>query len=60
VPFVKFVANKGPDGKGANYSFVLRGYIRHWLKNVWTEFDRIDLVDLVGHSKNVRIDRKAS
>jgi hypothetical protein len=60
VPFVKFVANKGPDGKAANYSFVLRGYIRHWLKNVWTEFDHINLIDLVGHNKNVRIDRKAS
>ena len=31
----------------ANYSFVLRGYVRHWLGNVWNEYDRVKLVDLV-------------
>jgi hypothetical protein len=39
---------------------MLRGYVRHWLMNVWREFDRIDLTDLVGSSKNARIERKAS
>ena len=34
--------------EAANYSFVLRGYVRHWLANVWSEFDRIKLTDLVG------------
>ena len=29
------------DGQAANYSFVLRGYVRHWLGNVWAEFDRV-------------------
>ena len=48
VPFLKFVANKGAADEAANYSFVLRGYVRHWLSNVWTEFDRIKLTDLVG------------
>ncbi len=48
VPFLKFVANKGPRDEAANYSFVLRGYVRHWLANVWSEFDRIKLTDLVG------------
>ena len=48
VPFLKFVANKGKDDEAANYSFVLRGYVRHWLANVWSEFDRIKLTDLVG------------
>ena len=47
VPFVSFVANKGMDGQPANYSFVLRGYVRHWLGNVWAEFDRIKLIDMV-------------
>ena len=51
VPFLKFVANKGPSDETANYSFVLRGYVRHWLSNVWTEFDRIKLTDLVGSGK---------
>ena len=48
VPFLKFVANKGTHDEAANYSFVLRGYVRHWLANVWSEFDRIKLTDLVG------------
>jgi hypothetical protein len=60
VPFVQFVANKASDGNAADYSFVLRGYIRHWLKNVWLEFDRVNLTDLIGHSKAAHIDRKAS
>jgi hypothetical protein len=52
VPFLKFVANKGKDDEAANYSFVLRGYVRHWLANVWSEFDRIKLTDLVGAGKS--------
>jgi hypothetical protein len=47
VPFVSFVANKGMDGQAANYSFVLRGYVRHWLGNVWAELDRVKLNDIV-------------
>jgi len=47
VPYVSFVANKNAKGESANYSFVLRGYVRHWLGNVWGEFDRVKLVDLV-------------
>ena len=47
VPFVTFIANKGPRDDAANYSFVLRGYVRHWLGNVWAEFDRVKLPDLV-------------
>jgi hypothetical protein len=47
VPFLTFVANKGPKGEAANYSFVLRGYVRHWLGNVWGEYDRIKLNDII-------------
>ena len=47
VPFLTFVANKLPSGDAANYSFVLRGYVRHWLGNVWGEYDRIGLSDIV-------------
>jgi hypothetical protein len=47
TPFVGFVANKDARGENANYSFVLRGYVRHWLGNVWGEFDRVNLMDLV-------------
>ncbi|MCP3392405.1 hypothetical protein NLM27_27035 [Bradyrhizobium sp. CCGB12] len=48
VPFVDFVANKGRHDEAANYSFVLRGYVRHWLANVWSEYDRINLTELAG------------
>ncbi|MFZ3349342.1 MAG: hypothetical protein WA268_00535 [Xanthobacteraceae bacterium] len=47
VPFLTFVANKGPKNDAANYSFVLRGYVRHWLGNVWAEYDRIKLNDII-------------
>src|ERR1700678_1456217 len=47
VPFLTFVANKNPKGDTANYSFVLRGYVRHWLGNVWGEYDRIKLNDFI-------------
>ena len=46
-PFVSFIANKTAKGEPANYSFVLRGYVRHWLGNVWAEYDRVKLIDLV-------------
>lgn len=58
VPFLKFVANKGQRDETANYSFVLRGYVRHWLGNVWGEFDRIKLTDIVG-SKDKNATRPA-
>ena len=45
VPFVSFVANKSGGSEAANYSFVLRGYVRHWLGTVWAEFDRVKLID---------------
>ncbi len=55
VPFLKFVANKSQRDETANYSFVLRGYVRHWLGNVWGEFDRIKLTDIVGNKDKVRL-----
>jgi hypothetical protein len=56
VPYVSFVANKNAKGEVANYSFVLRGYVRHWLGHVWDEYDRVKLVDLVSppSGKNIR------
>src|SRR5712691_8780495 len=47
VPFTTFIANKKQSGEPASYSFVLRGYVRHWLGNVWAEYDRITLTDIV-------------
>ena len=50
VPYLNFIGNKGPNGEGAAYSFVLRGYVRHWLGQVWNEYDRVKLIDLVSPS----------
>jgi hypothetical protein len=47
VPFLSFIANKKQGGEPASYSFVLRGYVRHWLGNVWAEYDRIKLTDIL-------------
>ncbi len=46
VPFLTFVANKNAKGDTAAYSFVLRGYVRHWLGNVWGEYDRVKLKEI--------------
>jgi hypothetical protein len=51
VPFLTFVANKGLHGESASYSFVLRGYVRHWLGQVWGEYDRIKLAELIGDTE---------
>jgi len=47
VPFAAFIANKNQSGDAASYSFVLRGYVRHWLGNVWAEYDRVGLTEIV-------------
>jgi hypothetical protein len=47
VPFVTFIANKKRNGEAANNSFVLRGYVRHWLGNIWAEYDRIGVTEIV-------------
>src|SRR5579863_3888190 len=47
VPFVTFIANKKRNGEAAANSFVLRGYVRHWLGNIWAEYDRIGVTEIV-------------
>jgi len=54
VPFATFVANKPRDGADANFSCVLRGYVRHWLNNVWAEYERVGLSDFLGQSQAAR------
>jgi hypothetical protein len=58
VPFLSFVANKKQSGEPASYSFVLRGYVRHWLGNVWAEYDRIGLTGLVAARAPAAASRK--
>jgi hypothetical protein len=52
VPFTTFIANKSRSGEAANYSFVLRGYVRHWLGQVWDEYGRIRLRNIVTGEPN--------
>jgi len=47
VPFTTFIANKSQSGEAANYSFVLRGYVRHWLGQVWDDYERIKLKNII-------------
>jgi hypothetical protein len=47
VPFAKFIANKKQSGDPAFHSFVLRGYVNHWLGNVCAEYERVGLTDIV-------------
>jgi hypothetical protein len=53
IPFTTFIANQSPDGSPATHSFVLRGYVRHWLQSIWAEYDRVGLADLVHQRWNV-------
>lgn len=32
-------------------SIALAGYVRHWLGDVWSEYERIKLTDIVGSTK---------
>jgi hypothetical protein len=54
VPFASFIANKKQSGDPASYSFVLRGYVRHWLYNIWAEYDRVRLTDIVDAKEVLR------
>ena len=45
VPFSTFVADKTLDNQPADYSLVLRGYVRTWLNQVQAEYDRVGLLD---------------
>jgi hypothetical protein len=47
VPFGTFIADKLANGQPAGYSFVLRGYVRHWLNGVFGEYDRVRLSDIL-------------
>jgi len=47
APFLTFVANETTEGKPAEHSFVLRGYVRSWLARVADEFQRVGLLDLI-------------
>jgi hypothetical protein len=45
VPFSDFIANRNEDGQTASNSLVLRGYVRTWMNQISSEYDRINLID---------------
>jgi hypothetical protein len=47
VSFATFIADKTANGQSAGYSFVLRGYVRHWLNGVFAEYDRVRLTEIL-------------
>ena len=54
VPFSDFIDNRTPDNKRAEHSFVLRGYVRTWVRQVEAEFDRVRLMDIISPRKKAR------
>ncbi len=54
VPFASFVNNKNANGGNGNYSFVLRGYVRSWLRNIAAEFERVGLLHAMGATPSRR------
>ncbi len=47
APFANFVENLTVDGEPTSNSFVLRGYVRTWMRQIAEEFDRIGLAPLL-------------
>lgn len=44
VTFSDFIANKTPKGQDADYSFVLRGYVRKWISDLNEEFEKLEMI----------------
>jgi hypothetical protein len=53
VPFSTFIGDKTANGLTAGYSFVLRGYVRHWLNQVFAEYDRVRLHEIIEMSDSL-------
>jgi hypothetical protein len=52
VTFRDFVENKAAEGGLGNFSFVLRGYVRKWSRDIDAEFERLRLIQtLVGATR---------
>lgn len=44
VTFSDFIANKDARGRDADFSFVLRGYAKKWIKDLDGELEQLDLI----------------
>jgi len=51
VTYSDFAANKTQGGDAANFSFVLRGYVRKWIADLDVEFEQLDMVKSILSSK---------
>jgi hypothetical protein len=41
------ISSKGLDGATLNHSFVIRGYVRKWCKDVDQELERLSLIKML-------------
>lgn len=48
--FADFIDNRTDNGRGS-HSFVLRGYVRTWMRQIEQELDRVRLIDIVAGRK---------
>lgn len=47
VTYKNFIDNKDAEGKPANFSFVLRGYVKKWCDDLDAEFSQLRLVQML-------------
>ena len=47
VTYKNFIDNKDADGKAANFSFVLRGYVKKWCDDLDAEFSQLRLIQML-------------
>lgn len=50
VTFSQFAVNRRADDTPADFSFVLRGYVKTWLKEVFAAFDAANINGIVGQA----------
>jgi hypothetical protein len=53
LTFKDFIDNTGPNGAPGNLSFVLRGYVRKWCKDLDQELDRLKLMQGLTSAKPI-------
>mgnify|MGYP001817931166 FL=1 len=47
VTYKNFIDNKDSQGKSADFSFVLRGYVKKWCSEIDDEFDQLRLIQML-------------
>ncbi|MEM9331418.1 MAG: hypothetical protein AAGA53_08840 [Pseudomonadota bacterium] len=54
VTFSDFISNKTAKGEDADFSFVLRGYARKWVRDLDAEFEQLDMIKALKESQRDR------